>query len=116
MCLAINYFSAKGWFRLELSNFRLNDIKFLKEDTVFIPCIKKGKKKKLTGSASQMRRHVLVFPAVVADLVKDFNDTVWRLILHLRTVCSLVCAPALSMGQVAELSVEIHSYITIRIE
>ena len=52
-----------------------------------------------------MRRFVLVFLAVVADLVKDFSDPVWQMVLHLTTVYSLVCATAFFMGKVAELSV-----------
>ena len=72
--------------------------------------------KKINRISESNEKTSFSISAVVADLVKDFNDPVWQMILHLRTVCSLVCAPALSMGQVAELSVEIHSYITLTIE
>ena len=118
MWLAIRYFVQQNWFRTGLLNFRLNDIKLLSEGAIFIPQIQVTgvQKKKLTGTASQMRRLMQVFTAVVADVVKDFNDPVWRMVTHLKKVCQLVCAPALSMGQIASLAFEIRQFLELRKE
>ena len=119
MWLAIRYFVQQRWFRIGLLNFRLKDIRLSIEGALFIPDIKisgPGVSKKLTGTASQMRRLVLIFPIAIADMVKNFDDPVWLMIMHLRSICDLVCAPALSMGQIAKLRMEIDHYLLLRKE
>ena len=61
----------QNWFRIGLLNFRLNDMKLLSEGAVFIPQIQVTgvQKKKLIGTASQMRRLMQVFTAVIADML-----------------------------------------------
>lgn len=63
-----------------------------------------------------MRRLLLIFPLVVADVVKDFHDPVWEMVLQLSQIASLVCAPRLSPGQIALLNSHIVAYITYRLE
>ena len=72
------------------------------------------KTSKLVGTASQMRKLVLIFPAKVADVVKDFNDPVWEMMLHLRTISSLIYLPTLSLGQIAILKNNIEAYMFLR--
>ena len=89
MFLVIQYFVNKiRWFKEGLLNYRLNDMKLLSENAVFIPSVKVigTVKKKLDGTASQIRRLVLLFPEAVADKVKDFDDPVWRMLMHLRAI------------------------------
>ena len=90
----------------------------LSQSVVFIPAINvtRTEKKKLEGTASQLRRLVLLFPAAVAESVQDFEDPVWEMILRMRTICSIICAPALSYGQVAILQLEIDKYLRLRIK
>ena len=118
MFLFIQYFLNKRWFKEGLLNYRLNDMKLLSENAVFIPSVKVigTVKKKLDGTASQIRRLVLLFPAAVVHKVKDFDDPVWRMLMHLRAICSIVCAPALSYGQIALLKLEIDKYLHLRLE
>lgn len=96
-------------------NYRLNNIKILGKKE-FIPPIKKTQKlKKLKGSASQIRRLIMILPSAIADCIKDEQDNVWKMYLSLRELCSLVCAPALSLGQVAQLETSIEDYLQLRI-
>lgn len=56
----------------------------------------------------------MIFPIAVADFVKDFDDPLWQMILHLRQVCCLVCAPAISFNQIEQLKAEIDYFIQLR--
>ena len=119
MWLAIRCFEQQRWFRIGLLNFRLKDIRLSMEGALFIPDIKvsgPGVSKKVTGTASQMRRLVLIFPVATADMVTSSDDPVWLIIMHLRSLCDLVCAPALSMGQIAKLRMDIDHYLLLRKE
>lgn len=117
MYLAIDYFVTKKWFKIGLFNYRINNVTISGYDKVFIPKVNLSKgKKKLDGTASQVRSLLLLFPIAVADRVKNFNDSVRKMVLHLRAVCSLVCAPAISYRQIALLKLEIDNYLRLRIE
>ena len=74
------------------------------------------KKSKLDGTASEMRRLLVLFLVAVAKKVKDFEDPVWEMVLHLRRISSAVCASALSYEQIALLKLDIDSYLRLRIE
>lgn len=115
MWLAIHYFIKKKWFKIGLLNYRLNNISLSGEYIQSIPEIKmSNKNKKLIGSASKIRHLLLLFPLVVADRIKDFDDPVWRMVLHLRQIATIVCAPALAFGQIALLKSEINDFVTLR--
>lgn len=53
-----------------------------------------------------------LLPLLVGDRIKDpCNNEVWQLILQLREIVELVCAPAITAGQVAYLKVITEDYI-----
>lgn len=69
---------------------------------------------KLGGHAAQnwwLLRHL---PILLDDRVRDRKDEVWQLILLLRQVVELVCAPTLSESQVAYMKVLIEEYLETR--
>lgn len=109
------YFVTEGWFTYQFLNHRLQKIKFLNEN-VYIPIIKDSPK--IAGTASQIRRILLIFPLAVFDKlsVKNIENDVWMLVLHLRQICSLICAPALSLGQIALLQEKINEYLSLRVK
>lgn len=104
LMLAFKYFIANGWFTYEELNERINNFKFFGENEQTIPPIKDGMK--LTGTASEIRRILLIFPIIIADKVKDFEDNVWNMLMLLREVCSLVCSPALFVEKITLLQDE----------
>jgi len=112
----IEYFVKESWFISEFLNFRLKRIKILNENANNnIPFIKISASK-ITGTASQIKRLLLLFPLAIFDLVKNIEDNVWLLVLNLREICSLICAPALSFGQVALLQEKINEYLLLRLK
>ena len=70
-----------------------------------------SKSKKLTGSASQIRRLNMIFLVIVNDLIQNQNDDTWRMVLFLRELCNIICAPALSNRQIAVLKVTTAEYV-----
>lgn len=113
--LAIKYFIKKKVIRLNLLNYRLNIIKFSHETATFIPHIKmNSKNKKLTGSASQIKRLMLILPLALYDKIKDPYGKVWKMVLLLRDICCTASAPALNFKQIAILSTVIQDYIHLR--
>ncbi|KYM93954.1 hypothetical protein ALC62_15436, partial [Cyphomyrmex costatus] len=104
----IKYFVKESWFTFDFLNFRLKKIRILNEN--------KASDCKLTGTASQIKRLLLIFPLAVYDSIKNIENNTWLLVLHLREICSLVCAPALSIGQVALLQEKINEYLFLRLK
>lgn len=117
--LALEYLEQDDWFTFELLNSRLNNVEVNGKKIMFIPNVtdkSKSISKKLTGSASQIKALLMVLPLAIADCVQDIHDNVWKMILKLRDVCNMVCAPALSGDQLIELKNSIEDYITLRLK
>lgn len=113
----IKYFVTEGWFNYQFLNHRLQKIKFFYENKCnSIPLVKNSSK--IAGTASQIRRILLIFPLAVFDKlsVENIENDVWKMILHLRQICSLICAPALSFEQVALLNEIINEYLSLRVK
>lgn len=105
----------EDWFTEGLLNYRINDIKLLSQNSVFVSNVSlKSNKKKLEGTASQIRRLLLLIPIAVAEKVKDFENDVREMLLCLRLIMSLVYAPALSNRQIALSKLEIDRYFILR--
>lgn len=67
---------------------------------------------RLSGHAVQNWCFLRLLPLFVGDRIKDPSENeVWQLILQLREIVELVCAPAITAGQVAYLKVLIEEYV-----
>lgn len=113
------FIDEKKWFTLKLLNTRIKNMTLSNMSTIDIPEIKrkeKGKPAKLTGVAYQIRHLVLILPILIADKVQDLSDPVWQMLLNLREIVNLICAPALSESQVGILSNKIETYLQLRVE
>lgn len=70
---------------------------------------------RLSGHAVQNWCFLRILPLLIGDRIKDpCRNEVWQLILQLREIVELVCAPAVTTGQVAYLKVLIEEYICTR--
>lgn len=111
----IKYFVKEGWFNYTFLNSRLQKIKFLNEnDYNSIPLINDSCK--IKGTASQIKRLLLILPLAIYDSIKNTENDVWLLILCLREICFLTFASALSLGQVALLQEKINEYLLLRLK
>lgn len=70
---------------------------------------------KLSGHAVQNWCFLRLFPLLVGGRIKDPCDNeMWQLILQLREIVELICAPVITAGQVAYLKVIIEEYMCNR--
>ncbi|KAF1379433.1 hypothetical protein PFLUV_G00176010 [Perca fluviatilis] len=69
---------------------------------------------KLGGHAAQNWWLLRFLPVLLHDKVRDAKDEIWQLVLLLRQVVELVCAPAVSESQAAYMKVLIEEYIETR--
>lgn len=70
---------------------------------------------KLSGHAVQNWCFLRLLPLMVGDRIKDPRENeVWQIILQLREMVELICAPFITEGQVAYLKVFIEEYMDNR--
>ena len=113
LIFCIKHFVSEGWFSYAELNKRIANFRFVGENKQVLPEIKIAEK--LTETASEIRRYLMIFPIVTADKVQDFEDDVWKMMLLLREVCNVVCAPAISIQQTIFLQDKITDYLELRI-
>ena len=85
---------------------RIYLFKYLGRDANDKPCEVNQEGVKLGGHAVQNWCLLRILPVLIGDKVKNPGDNkVWQLVLQLREVVDLSCAPAISIGQIAYLRV-----------
>ena len=96
-------------------NRQINQFKYLDRDDK--PWEVNPEGGKLGGHAVQNWCLLRMLPVLIGDKVKNPGDNeVWQLVLLLREVLDLICAPAISNGQIAYLRVLIDEYLHCRIQ
>lgn len=111
----IKYFvKTKQWFSFKLLNQRRKAFKCKLSDTGNKPAFLNRKKKKLGGHAVQNWTLLRLLPFLIGDLVDDPSDPVWQLYLKLKRVCELICAPALTKGQISQMREMLDEYMKLR--
>ena len=114
--LALSYFVRKKWFKYGYLNYHLQRIKLSGDPSGDNVPIVDEKKKKISGTATEIRKLLLIFPLAVAYSIKDSDDEVWQMVLSMRKISSFVCAPGLSIGQIALLKTSVVEYLELRIK
>lgn len=95
----------------------INQFKYLGNDANNKPCEVNPGAGKLSGHAVQNWRFLRILSLFIGDEIKNPGESeVWQLILQLREIVELVCAPTISTGQVACLRVLIDEYLYIRMQ
>lgn len=114
LALALNYLVKRKWFTYQYVNEKLRFIRF--EHSNFgsgLPKMIKNQKK-LPGNASQNYKFLLILPIILRKKIVDPEQSVWKMIMHLREICLLVMAFAITTGQIAILKNTIKEYLEIR--
>ena len=111
----IKYFIDKKWFKCALFNYRVNNVSLSNMNNDFIPYFNyKSPSCRLTESAIQIKKLLMILPLAIADLIKNFDDDVWSMVLKLHELCNIVLAPALSSSQLVSLEYITKKYIELR--
>lgn len=104
----------KEFTYLEL-NRRINQFKYQGNDANDRPCEVSPGSDKLGGHAVQNWCLLRMLPVLIGEKIKSPGDNqTWQLVLQLREIVSLICAPAISAGQIAYLRVLIDEYLHFR--
>lgn len=112
LMLAIKFFVSTKLLTYEVLNSRLQSVRFKHEVSYEnLPLIKKGDK--LIGSSSENMRLLQILPFALYDII-DTTNPVWRMVLCLRSICSLLLSTHISIGQVAVLQSLICDYLNMR--
>ena len=114
-CLLITWVKVKKWFTCAQFNQILTTFKYIGSDRNNKPSIVSDQGTKLGGHAVQNWCLLHLFPLFVALKVGDTSDPVWQLTLLLRKIVDLICAPEISLTQVAYLRVMIEEYLDERV-
>lgn len=104
----------KQFSYLEL-NRRITQFKYLGNDASDRPCEVNRGSDKLGGNAVQNWCFLRLLPVLIGDNIESPDENqVWQLVLLLREIVALVCAPAISTGQIGYLRVLIDEYLHFR--
>lgn len=96
-------------------NRRINQLKYLGNDARDKPVEVTPGTGKLSGHAVQNWCLLRLLPLLVGEkIVSPTENEVWQLVLQLRQIAELICAPSINIGQIAYLSVLIEEYIETR--
>ena len=69
---------------------------------------------KIGGHAVQNWTLLRLLPVIIGNKIFDKDDSVWRMLLLLREVVEIVCAPQISVPQISYMQVVIEEYIELR--
>ncbi|KAL0185508.1 hypothetical protein M9458_021205, partial [Cirrhinus mrigala] len=71
---------------------------------------------KLGGQATENWCLLRLLPVIIGEKIEDTEDPVWQLVVQLKEVVELICAPTISEPQIALLNVQIRDYLEARKE
>ncbi len=96
-------------------NRRINQFKYLGNDARDKPVDVTPGTGKLSGHAVQNWCLLRLLPLLIGEKISNPTENeVWQLLLQLRQITELICAPSINVGQIAYLSVLIEEYIDTR--
>lgn len=96
-------------------NRRISQFKYLGNDARDKPANVTHGTGKLSGHAVQNWCLLRLLPLLVGEKIANPTENeVWQLILQLRQIAELICAPVITVGQIAYLAVLIEEYIEAR--
>jgi hypothetical protein len=117
LTLCIKYFvKKKKWVSYKYINRRINQLKLVGTEANDRPAFVNELKGKIIGNAVQVWVLIRFLPILIGSKIDDTDDKVWQLVLLMRDVVELVCAPTVSMQLVVAMSDKIEEYIECRID
>lgn len=113
--LFIDYFiHQKKWFTLTTLNRRIEKFPYSVNDRQDKPCTISDKKNRIPGGACQIWTFLRIFPLLVEDKIKDFEDEVWFIVMLLTEIVEIVCAPKINESYLPYLDNIICEYLFLR--
>ena len=104
------------WFTPKDLNAEIMSFCYSVEDRRDKPVPLKPKFEKIGGSASEIWSFLRLLPLLIESKIKDAHDDVWKLILLLREIVLLMCAPVVKDSNLSYLESQILDYLDLRAE
>jgi len=115
LALCLRYFvKTAKFFSYNQLNRRISLFRYIGSDADNKPCEVKDGGDKLGGHAVQNWYFLRLLPLLIGDQISDKSNTIWRLLLLLRNVVELVCAPKITENQVSWMKEIICEYLYMR--
>jgi hypothetical protein len=115
--LYLAYFvNAKKWFTYAFLNHKIQTFAFRGTEANDRPAVVNVQSGKIIGHAVQVWSLIRFLPLLIGLKISDASDPVWRLVIDLRRLVELVCAPVVSYELIAEMDCVIEEYLQKRVE
>ena len=102
---------AKSWFTLNFVNHQIANFKYHGHDKLSKPPTISKTATRLPGNASENWCFLRVFPILVYWKISDAEDSVWRLVMNLRSILEIVAAFSLTEIQILHLKHLVVDYV-----
>ncbi|KAK3921458.1 Zinc finger protein ZXDC [Frankliniella fusca] len=106
----LSTFVEKKWFDLDTLNRRIESFSYEGTDKADAPTRLKSLTS-LGGNATENSNLVRLLPLIIGDLIQDKDDEMWSLYLKFKVIAEYVCAPKITVKQVAYLRSLIAEYL-----
>lgn len=115
LSIYIKYFvKVKKWMTYEQLNRQIKQFKYQGSDASSVPSEVNERGIKVGGQAAENWCFLRLLPIIIGDRIRETQDQVWQLVIMLKEVVELVCAPKISTSQVSFLQVHIQEYLETR--
>ena len=117
LAIYIKYFvKVKKFFTYSQLNRRIAQFSYQGSDAASTPSVVVEKGVKIGGQAAENWSLLRLLPIIIGEKIPDTDDPVWQLTVQLKEIVELICAPTISLSQVALLNVLIVEYLETRKE
>lgn len=95
-------------------NRRIEQFKYSGNDAHDKPCEVRSGSDRLCGHAVQNWCLLRLLPVLIGETITSAENEIWQMVLQLREIVALICAPAISADQIGYLRVLIEEYLLSR--
>jgi hypothetical protein len=106
----------KKWFSVAYLNKRIDSVKLMGSEANDKPPYVNNLTLKVSGHAVQMWTFLRFIPILIGHKIEDTTDEVWQMILLLRDVVELICAPTVTTDTIAYMKDSLEEYIERRVK
>jgi hypothetical protein len=116
VALIIKHFvKVEKYLTYQQMNRLLTQFMYAGSDAKNKPCELKDGADKISGNAVQNWCFLRLLPLLIGDQIPNKENPFWMLLLSLRVIVQLICAPANSLNQVALLKDYVTDYLQTRV-
>ena len=110
--LILSYFiKDEHWFTYGQLNERIGKFVYLGSDASDKPCTVSESATRLSGHAIQNWVFLRLIPLLLYPFIEDKRNPVWIMLLKLKEIVEIVCAPTITESDVAYLNVCLEDYL-----